>query len=131
MKLKREPFRSGFPGSSAGKESACNAGDPGLIPGLEDALEKGYLPTPVFLGFSGGSDSKESACSVETWAVSLDGKIPWRRAWQATPRLLPGDFHGQRSLVGYCPWSCKELDMTERLSTAQLQIIWTAPKLKL
>ena len=24
----------GFPGSSAGKESACNAGDPGLIPGL-------------------------------------------------------------------------------------------------
>ena len=24
----------GFPGSSAGKESTCNAGDPGLIPGL-------------------------------------------------------------------------------------------------
>ena len=31
----------GFPGISDGKESACNAGDPGLIPGWEDLLEKG------------------------------------------------------------------------------------------
>ena len=31
----------GFPGSSAAKKSACNAGDPGLIPGQEDPLEKG------------------------------------------------------------------------------------------
>ena len=30
-----------FPDSSVGKESACNAGDPGLIPGWEDPLEKG------------------------------------------------------------------------------------------
>ena len=30
----------GFPGGSDGKESACNAGDPNSIPGLEDALEK-------------------------------------------------------------------------------------------
>ena len=30
----------GFPGGSAGKESACNAGDLGLIPGWEDPLEK-------------------------------------------------------------------------------------------
>ena len=28
-----ELINRGFPGSSAGKESACNAGDPGLIPG--------------------------------------------------------------------------------------------------
>ena len=28
-------------------------------------------------------------------------KIPWRREWQPTPVLLPGKFHGQRSLVGY------------------------------
>ena len=31
----------GFPHNSVGKESACNAGDPGSIPGLEDPLEKG------------------------------------------------------------------------------------------
>ena len=43
------------------------------------------------------------------------GKIPWRRKWQSTPALLPGKSHGQRSLVGYSPWGCKELDTTERL----------------
>ena len=32
------------------------------------------------------------------------GKIPWRRKWQPTPVFLPGEFHGQRSLVGYSPW---------------------------
>jgi len=45
------------------------------------------------------------------------GKIPWQRAWQPTPVFLPGESHGQRSLVGYCPWGCKELDTTKGLST--------------
>ena len=27
----------------------------------------------------------------------------WRRAWQPTPVFLPGEFHGQRNLVGYSP----------------------------
>ena len=31
-------------------------------------------------------------------------KIPWRRAWQPTPVLLPGKSHGQRSMAGYSPW---------------------------
>ena len=42
-------------------------------------------------------------------------KIPWRRKWQPTPLLLPGKFHGRRSLVGYSPWGRKELDTTEQL----------------
>ena len=33
------------------------------------------------------------------------GKIPWRRAWQSIPVFLPGESHGQRSLVGYSPES--------------------------
>ena len=54
------------------------------------------------------------------------GKILWRRKWQAIPRFLPGEFHGQRSLVGYNPWSHKELDMTEQLTLSFLScwIIW-------
>ena len=32
------------------------------------------------------------------------------------PVFLPGEFHGQRSLAGYCPWGCKESDMTEQLT---------------
>ena len=45
------------------------------------------------------------------------GKIPQRRESLATPVFLPGEFHGQRSLVGCSPWSHKESDTTERLST--------------
>ena len=40
------------------------------------------------------------------------GKIPWRRSQQPTPVFLPGESHGQKSLAGYSPWSCKELDTT-------------------
>ena len=37
----------------------------------------------------------------------------WRRQWQPTPVFLPRESLGQRSLVGCCPWSRTELDMTE------------------
>ena len=46
-------------------------------------------------------------------------KILWRRKWQPIPVILPGEFHGQRSLAYCSPWGRKELHMTERLSTAQ------------
>ena len=39
----------------------------------------------------------------------------WRRRLHPTPVLLPGKFHGRRSLVGCSPWGHEELDMTERL----------------
>ena len=34
-------------------------------------------------------------------------EIPWKKKWQPTPVLLPGESHGQRSLVGYSPWGHK------------------------
>ena len=34
-------------------------------------------------------------------------RLPWRREWQPTPVLLPGEFHGQGSLGGYSPWGCR------------------------
>ena len=42
-------------------------------------------------------------------------KIHWGRDWQPTPVFLPGESHGQRSLVGYTPWGRKESDTTEQL----------------
>ena len=51
----------------------------------------------------------------------LQGIFPTRdrtqvsHIWRPTPVILPGKFHGQRSLVGYSPWGCKESDMTEQL----------------
>ena len=59
---------------------------------------------------------KESACQYRR-----QGFDPWRRKWQSTPVFLPGESHGQRGLVGYSPWGCKESDMTERLCTG---ILW-------
>ena len=71
--------------------------------------------------FPGGSDSKESPAVQDTQVWSLGWEdpwigIPWRREWLPTPVLLPGGFHGQRSLVGYSSWGCKESDMTEWLT---------------
>ena len=59
----------------------------------------------VCSSFPGGVSGKEPTCQCRrckkcrfnTWV----GKVPWRRAWQPTPVFLPGDSHGQRSLVGY------------------------------
>ena len=50
-------------------------------------------------------------------------KIHWRRKWQPTPVFLPGEFHGQRSLVGYSPWGHKESDITEWLSLSLLLLL--------
>ena len=60
------------------------------------------------------SGSEESACKAgvlgfHPWV----GKIPWRGKLQPTPVFLPGESHGQRSLVDYSPWGCKESDMTD------------------
>ena len=51
------------------------------------------------------------------WATSLSlfTFVHWRRQWQPTPVLLPGESHGRRSLVGCSPRGRKDSDMTERL----------------
>ena len=46
--------------------------------------------------------------------------VVWRRKWQPTAVLLPGESHGQRSLAGYSPWGHKESDTTERLTYTPL-----------
>ena len=69
------------------------------------------------MGFPGGSDGKESDFSAgDPGSFPRLGRFPWRRKWQPTPVFLPKEFHGQRSLAGYSPWVCKEVDMTERLT---------------
>ena len=47
------------------------------------------------------------------WFDPLVKTIPRRRKWQPTLVFLPRKSHQQRSLVGYRPWSHKELDTTE------------------
>ena len=62
----------------------------------------------------GGSDSRVCLQCRRPGFDSWVGKIPWRWKWQPTPVLLPGRFHGCRSLAGYSTWGHKELDTTEQ-----------------
>ena len=62
-------------------------------------------------GFPVGASGKETPCQYRRYKRrGLDpfvGKITWRRKCQPSPIFLPGESHGQRSLVGYSPWGCK------------------------
>ena len=92
------PIFLGFPGSSPGKESTCNAGDPGSIPGLRRSPGEGigyplqyswvslvaqtvaWRVKASTYEFSGGSISKKSACNVgDPGLIACSGRFPWRR----------------------------------------------------
>ena len=76
-------------------------------------------------GFPSGASGKEPACQCRRHGFSpWVGNISWRRrAWQPTPVVLPGKSHGQRSLAGYSPKGCKELDTTEAIQHARTQYL--------
>ena len=71
---------------------------------------------------------KESACQCrrrgfKSWVET----IPWRKKWQPTPVFLPGEFHGQRSLVGYSLWGHTQLrdwTTTRVLKGKNKMVLW-------
>ena len=75
-----------------------------------------YSKIIITRGIPGGASGKEHTCQCRRckrhkfnpWVR----KIPWRRVWQPTLVLLPGECHRQRSLAGYGPEDHKELDPT-------------------
>ena len=80
--------------------------------------------------FPGGTSGKEPTCQCrrqkrcefDPWVR----KIPWRREWQPTPVLLPGESRRQRDLAGFSPQGHKESDTTEatyRALTLRLQTL--------
>ena len=68
----------------------------------------------MFKGFPGGSESICNTCDVGL--IPGSGRIPQRKKWQ----LLPGKFHGQRSLVSYSPWGSKRVG--HNLATKQQHV---------
>ena len=73
------------------------------------------------MGFPGGSDCKESTCNVGDLDLIPElGKSPGGGLGNCLQYSCLENPHGQRRLVGYSPWGCKESDMTERLSTEQV-----------
>ena len=92
-------FSWGFPGISAGKECACNVGDPSSIPGLgRSAGRRDRLPTPVFLGFPCGSAGKES-----TWNVGDLDSTPELRRCPGEGKGYPLQYSGLENSMDYSP----------------------------
>ena len=100
-----------FPGSSVGKESTCNAGDPSSIPGSGRSPGEG-LGYPLRYSWASfvAQLIKNLPPMRETWVQCLVGKIPWRRERLPTPVFWPREFHGL-----YSPRVTKKSDTTEWL----------------
>ena len=104
----------GFLGNSADKESACDAGDPGSIPGLgESAGERIGYPLQYSWASLVTELLKNLPAMQETWVRSLSWEDPLEKgtATHSSYPLWPGEFHGL-----YSPWGCKESDTTEQYS---------------
>ena len=81
-------------------------------------LYKIYTCTKVHICvLANGLDSKESAFNTGDLGLMHGlGRSTGKGNGLPTPLFLPGEFHGQRSLLGNSPWGHKELDTTERLT---------------
>ena len=90
---------------------------------VQGRAKQGNFPTDPFdwgLGFPGGSDGKESAGNAGYLGSILGlGRSPGGGHGNPLQYFCLENPHGQGSLVSYSPWGRKELDTTERLSTAQ------------
>ena len=92
------------------KNPPLNAGVVGLIPG------QGTKGASLVIQMV-----KNLPAMWETWVPSLGREGPPRREWLPTPVFLPGEFHGQRRLVGYSPWDQKHKDPYDPVNHDDLQ----------
>ena len=104
----------GFPGSSAGKESSCNAGDPGLIPGSRRSPGEG-IGYPLRYSWASlvAQTVKNPPAAHAIWVRSLGWEDPLEEGMATHSSTCLANPHGQRSLAGCSPWGRKELDTTE------------------
>ena len=101
-----------FPDSSVDKESACNAGDPGSIPGSGRSAGEGMgYPFQYYWASVVAQLVKNLPTMRETWVQSLGWEDPLEKGKVPTPVFWPGEFHRL-----YSPWGHKESDTTEKLS---------------
>ena len=112
-------IKRGFPDSSVGKESICNAGDPGLIPGLGRSAGEGIgYPLQYSSASLVAQKGKNPPAILETWVQSMGLEDPPEKGKAAHSSILAGEFHGLCN-----PWGHKESDTTEWRSLS-LQFQW-------
>ena len=109
-------------GSWVGKKSACNAGNPGSIPGWRRSHGEG-IGYPLQYSWVSLVAQLVRIClqcrrpGFHPWV----GKIPWRREQLPIPVFWPGEFHQLRNLEGYSLRGCKKSDTTEQLSLSKAE----------
>ena len=98
--------------SSVGKESAFNAGDPSLIPRLGRSAGEGTgYPLQYSWAYLVAQLAENPPAMWETWVLSLGWEDPLEEGMVTHSSILAWRIpHGQRSLVGYSLWGCKESD---------------------
>ena len=77
------------------------------------AAARQFIPHLSTSYFPGGSDGRICLQCKRPGFNPWVRKLLWRREWKPTPVLLPGEYHGQRSLEGYNARGCRESDITE------------------
>ena len=82
--------------------------------GIEDGTQRCCYISVDDIGVRFQKPERKGKCKKNR-AFIENTVIHWRRKWQPTPVLLPGESHGWRSPVGYSPWGHKESGTTERL----------------
>ena len=103
----------GFPDSSVGKESACNAGDPGSIRGSGRSNGEGIgYPLQYSWASLVGQLVKNLAAMRETWVRSLGWEDPLEKGKATHSSILAWRI----TWTVYSPWGHKESDTTEQLS---------------
>ena len=75
--------------------------------------------SPVASGKECTRSAGDKRCGFDPWVR----KVPWSRNWQPAPVFLPGESHGQRSLMGNSPWGHKESDTTEQWKTHNIDTL--------
>ena len=85
-------INQGFPDSSVGKESACNAGDPGSISGSGRSAGEGigYYPLQYSWASLVAQLVKNSPAMWEIWVRSLGWEDPLEKVKATTPVFWPG-----------------------------------------
>ena len=99
----------GFPDSSVGKESTCNAGDPGLIPGSGGSAGEGIgYPLQDSWASLVAQLVKNLPAVCKTWVQSLGWEDPLKKGKATHSSILAWRIHGL-----YSPWGRKESDTTD------------------
>ena len=100
---------SGFPNSSVGKESACNAGDPGSTPGSGRSSGEGTgYPLQCFWASLVAQLVENLPAMWETWVL-----IPGLGRSPGEGKGYPLQHSGLENSMDYSPWGFKEWDITE------------------